>query len=224
VRAQSLNLRALGRTHPTGGVGGLPPLSHTPVPVSTAHRPSPGPRGHGDPPDAGLPVVRAALLPLSRLRSGPRLLLSPVSPRRPHPHPPRGRPAAPAESRRPPRPPRPAAGLPRPVPRPRDASDFPRPNPLWHPSGRLAPDAHAGPHWRRAWRLQCATRSCPPACARVPLCLLWPVGPVPPLGRGPRPPRAPAGARDPARPLSGEGGVADDPRRASRRDPPALLR
>jgi len=64
VRAQSRNLRALGRTHPTGGVGGLPELSHTPADMSTADRPSPGPRGHGDPPHAGLPVVLAALHPL----------------------------------------------------------------------------------------------------------------------------------------------------------------
>lgn len=71
MRAQSLDLRALGRTHPTGDVGGLPPLSHTPVHLSTAHRPAPSPRGHGDPPAAGVPVVWTALLPLSRLRSGP---------------------------------------------------------------------------------------------------------------------------------------------------------
>ena len=73
------DLQTLGRTHSTGGVGGFLELPHTPVNLSSADRPSPGPRGHGDLPPAGLPVVGAALLPLSRLRSEQRLLLSPVS-------------------------------------------------------------------------------------------------------------------------------------------------
>jgi len=48
------------RAHPPHGrQGGFPELSHTPAAVSTAAQDSPGPRGHGDPPDVGLPALSA---------------------------------------------------------------------------------------------------------------------------------------------------------------------
>jgi hypothetical protein len=65
--AWSQTLQTPGHTHPAGGVGGLIVLSHTPACLSTAYRIAPGPRGRGDPPHAGLPVVPAALLPLPLL-------------------------------------------------------------------------------------------------------------------------------------------------------------
>jgi hypothetical protein len=203
VRAQSWNLRALGRTHPTGGVGGFPELSHTPADLSIADRPSPGPRGHGDPPPAGLPVVLAALRALPRLRSGPRLLQPPVSARRPRPQSARRRAPPSAEPRGAPRPPRSPAGLPRPLPRPRDASDFPRCRRLWHPPGVPAP--------RRPCRASTAAgpeapmRQTPP----TPFPIVGPAAPAvgagAPSSAGPRPtPRAgsagdPGSARAPER-------------------------
>lgn len=214
-------LQAPGPFHPVGGVDRpAVGVAHPPAfvqPTLTA----PGPWGRGDPPDAGLPPVPAALLPLSRLRPRSRLLQPAVSPRGPRPESPRGRPAAPAEPGRPARSPRSPAGLPRPVPRARDASDFPGSGLLWHSPSLPAPDTHGGCRLQRAWRDRCAnhSRSLPRSCP--PLRLLWPPGPLPALGGSPRPRGTPAG-RSGA--LSRVIGAAHDPRRAGRRDPPALLR
>ena len=67
-------LQAPGPFHPAGGVD-RPVLgvAHPPAFVQPTLS-TPGPRGRDHPPDASLPVVLAALRPLSRLRSGARLL------------------------------------------------------------------------------------------------------------------------------------------------------
>lgn len=182
-------LQAPGPFHPAGGVDRpAVGVAHPPAFVQPALT-SPGPRGRGDPPDAGLPLVSAALLPVSLLRSGPRLLWPPVSTGRPRPQSARRRAAAPAEPGRPARSPRSPAGLPGPVPRPRDASRFPCTPCLRHPPSGPAP-ADRGRPSLRARRLRCARRArptvprdSPPRSGALVRALRAP-GPVRPLAGG----------------------------------------
>ena len=70
MRAWRRNLQALARNPPRGGVGHALQVSHTPADLSTPLLTSPGPRGLGDSPDAGLLVLPAALLHLPVVGQG----------------------------------------------------------------------------------------------------------------------------------------------------------
>ena len=207
------------RAHPPrGGVSGLTLLSHTPARLSTARLTAPGPRGRDDPPETGVPALPAALLPLSIVRSRPRLLQSPVSPGRARSESPRRREAASAEPGRPARPSRSAAGLSDPVPGSRDASLFPIPRLLRHPPPGPAPADTPGRHVRRARRPRCAIRALPTVtrgsrcCAGAVVPGVRLPGMVRPMAEG-RPTPAPR----PRAPLPSRGGGARAPRRRALR-------